>query len=457
MGQLKPDIIIRDTYKIIEVLKSETSFTTCIASDKNGNTCILKEFVNLSSDKYENEEKSSQFNSYIISIKQIEHPFLARLLDAFQDNNKYYIVMEYIQGVSLDYFVKEEKLPLNEIEVLNMGKKITELISYLHSHKSENFIMISIAPSDIILDKSNNPRFINFRFDKILLDCKTKDLNGYISPEEYSGISEQTLSSDIYSLGVILHQFLTGRDPAISPFKFSSVQKINPSVTAKTSSFISKATEYNPSGRYKNVTELKEAINLCLKEAEEYAKSAPSLSLLIKNQNNSGIYGKLISVLGAIICLFFTIYFVSFITDFFKKNKKNDNGYNLKIEGINNYNTGKYDIAINYLAEYLSTKPYDGEAMIYKENSYLNIKNNQTIDIAVSGSLSGTYADYGTSMLQGVALAQKLINSEQKIPGYSMRIVLRDDKSESPRACDIATEIANMNSVLGVISFIQDN
>jgi ABC-type branched-subunit amino acid transport system substrate-binding protein len=60
-------------------------------------------------------------------------------------------------------------------------------------------------------------------------------------------------------------------------------------------------------------------------------------------------------------------------------------------------------------------------------------------------------------MLQGVAMAQKLINSEQKIQGYSMRIILRDDKSESSRANDIATEIANMNSIIGVISSMQDN
>jgi Flp pilus assembly protein TadD len=70
------------------------------------------------------------------------------------------------------------------------------------------------------------------------------------------------------------------------------------------------------------------------------------------------------------------------------KNKKNDNRYDLKTEGINSYNNGKYDSAINYLGEYLSIKPYDGEAMIYKENSYLNIKNNQVVDIAVTGSLS---------------------------------------------------------------------
>ncbi|MEQ8226216.1 MAG: ABC transporter substrate-binding protein, partial [Candidatus Eremiobacterota bacterium] len=120
-------------------------------------------------------------------------------------------------------------------------------------------------------------------------------------------------------------------------------------------------------------------------------------------------------------------------------------------------NNGKYDSAINYLGEYLSIKPYDGEAMIYKENSYVNIKNNQVVDIAVTVSLSGAYANCGTSMLQGVALAQKLINSEQKIPGYSMRIILRDDKSESSRANDIATEIANMNSIIGVISSMQDN
>ncbi len=457
MGQLKPDMIIRGKYKIIEILKSETCSTTCIVSDKNGTSHILREFLSSSSDKYEDEERSKQFNSYIISIKQREHPFLARLLDAFQDNNKYYIVMEYIEGRSLDNFIKEKKLPLNEIDILNIGKKIIELLSCIHSrHTSEDFIMISLAPSHIILDKRNNPRFINFRFDKILLDCNTKEFNGYISPEEYSGISENTLSSDIYSMGVLLHQILTGRDPAISPFKFCSVQKINPSVTAKTSSFISKATEYNPSVRHRNVTELKEAMNMCLKEAEEYAKSAPPLSLLIKNQNNSNRYIRIIGVMAAIIGLFVVIYFVSFITDLFKKNKKIDSEYNLKTEGINSYNTGKYDIAFNYLAEYLSTKPYDGEAMIYKENSYLNIKNNKAIDIAVAGSLSGAYPDFGTSMLQGVALAQKIINSEQKIPGYSMRIILQDDKGESSRAHDIATEIAN-NSILGVIGSMQDN
>jgi ABC-type branched-subunit amino acid transport system substrate-binding protein len=453
MGQLEPDIIIKERYKIIEVLKSGKFSTTCIVSDSNGKTFILKEFLSSYSDKYEKEERSKQFKSYIISIKQMDHPFLVKLVDAFQDGNKYYIVMEYIEGILLDHFIKEEKLPLNEIDVLNLGKKITELISYLHSRKSEDFVMISIAPSDIILDRKNNPRLINFRFDKILLDYNTKEFNGYISPEEYSGFSENSLPSDIYSLGVLLHQLLTGRDPAINPFKFYSAKKINSSVTGKTSSFISKATEYNPSLRYKNVMELREALKLCLKEAEEYAKSAPSLSLLIKGQNN--ISSKIIAILAAILCLFIAIFFVSFITDFFKKNKKIDRGYDLKMEGINSYNSGEYNIAFDYLTKYLSVHPDDGEAMIYKENSYLNIKNNRSLDIAVAGPLSGPYGNYGKSMLQGVALAQKIINSEKRIADYSMRIILRDDKGA--RVNDIANEITNMNSILGVIGHIQDN
>ncbi|MEQ8192388.1 MAG: ABC transporter substrate-binding protein, partial [Candidatus Eremiobacterota bacterium] len=343
----------------------------------------------------------------------------------------------------------------NEIDALNIGKKISELISYLHNQVSEDFIMISFAASNIILDKRNNPRFINFRFDKILFDCK--EFNGYISPEEYSGISENLLSSDIYSMGVLLHYLLTGIEPDIKPFKFCPVKKINPSVTGKTSSFISKATEYNPSARYRNVTELKEVLNMCLKEAEEHAKSAPSLSVLIKNQNKSTIYSKIIVGLGAIVCLFLAIYFVAFITDFFKKNKKIDSGYDLKMEGINSYNSGKYDIAFNYLTKYLSKQPSDGEAMIYKENSYLNMQNNQVIDIAVTGSLTGPYGNYGKSMLQGVALAQKIINSEHRIPETSMRIILRDDKSDSSRAQEIADEIANMDSILGIIGHVQDN
>jgi len=460
MSNLKPDFIIKERYKIINILHQGKLSVLYIVSDEvsHGKICVLKEFSIPSGDNYEVLERIKLFKNYVKTIKKLNHPSLVRVLDFLEYKNKYYIVMEYIEGRTLQNIIEEETLPLKEINVLNLGIQISDALSYLHHKKEEPIILVNLHPSHIIIDQNDNIKLINFKFSKLLFDNTSfsSKIDGYISPEEYSGILENDSRSDIYSLGVILHQLLTGRDPSVCPFKLHPVRKFNQIVANKTETVIYRATQYKPAGRYQEITQLKEDLSICLKTAEDKAKSGQSISKLLKEQPaRYNIFKKIILVLGGIVLLLIIIFIASmFIRD---KHRSVNKLFNFKAEGINHYNSGEYSEAIDCFTKWILKHPDDAEVIIYKENSYLNLNEISCVNIAFTDSLSGEYDTIGKKMLQGIALAQNVINSEKKIPGYSLNITLKDNKGDKFLAVEQANEIIYNSSILGVIGPVEDN
>jgi serine/threonine protein kinase/tetratricopeptide (TPR) repeat protein len=153
-------------------------------------------------------------------LASFEHPFIARLLDGgtTQDGVPYF-VMEFVEGETLYNYADGKRL--NTIDRLKLFQKICSAIDYAHEKK---IIHRDIKPSNIIINKSGSPKLLDFGIAKILdpnlihesinptasmLRMMTPD---YASPEQVRG-SDVTTQSDIYSLGVLLYELLTGHKP----------------------------------------------------------------------------------------------------------------------------------------------------------------------------------------------------------------------------------------------------
>lgn len=202
-------------------------------------------------------------------LSEVHHPYIVNVLEVFEENNTAYIAMEYIAGNSLkDKLAKEGMLP--EAEVLRYIHQIGEALQFVHQ---KNILHLDIKPSNILIDKDNNARLIDFgvskRYDVGEQETSTTMLTlskGFASIEQYDNEGIQSFSPcpDIYSLGATMYNLLTGKIPTESILRatrpLAKPRELNPAISEKTEQVILKAMEIIPANRYQSVEEMMNAL-----------------------------------------------------------------------------------------------------------------------------------------------------------------------------------------------------
>lgn len=161
----------------------------------------------------EDKELLEQFRREAKSAARLVHPYIINIYDVVSEGNNQYIVMEYVDGVTLKEYMQDHKLSLNS--VLEIGVRLADALQHAHSH---NIIHCDIKPQNILIDKNMNPKIADFGIAKMVTNqtmVYSKSVMGsvhYISPEQACG-GKITASSDVYSLGIVLFEMLTGQVP----------------------------------------------------------------------------------------------------------------------------------------------------------------------------------------------------------------------------------------------------
>jgi len=152
-------------------------------------------------------------------LARLEHPHIARLLDGgTTDRGRPYLVMEYVEGTRIDAYCESNRLPI--AGRLDLFAKVCGAVEYAHRNL---VVHRDLKPSNILVTADGEPRLLDFGIAKAL-DPGANDPGGsgamapgltprYASPEQVRG-EPITTASDVYSLGVILYELLTGRGPA---------------------------------------------------------------------------------------------------------------------------------------------------------------------------------------------------------------------------------------------------
>lgn len=204
-------------------------------------------------------------------LSEVHHPYIVNVLEVFEENNTAYIVMEYIAGSSLkDRLSKEGVLP--EALVLRYIKQIGEALAFVHQ---KNILHLDIKPSNILIDRNNNARLIDFgvskRYDIQEEETSTTMLTlskGFAAIEQYDSEGIQTFSPcpDIYSLGATMYNLLTGKIPTESILRATRLLEkpsvLNPHISPQIEQVILKAMEIVPADRYQSVREMLDALAL---------------------------------------------------------------------------------------------------------------------------------------------------------------------------------------------------
>lgn len=191
-------------------------------------------------------------------MKRLDHPALPRIVDIIDKGTTIYVVMDYIEGESLDKILLEYGAQSEEL-VIEWAKQICDVLGYLHSQKPP-IIYRDMKPANIMLKPEGNLKIIDFGIareykEQNLADTTVLGTKGYASPEHY-GARQTDGRSDIYTLGMTLHHLLTGIDPRSPDYQYASVRQWNPELTDGIEAIIGKCTALNPDDRYQNCSEL---------------------------------------------------------------------------------------------------------------------------------------------------------------------------------------------------------
>ena len=196
-------------------------------------------------------------------LATLGHPAIPKIYDFFDQNDKAYLVMEYINGRDLEaILVKTKSLPIEKI--VEWGIDLCDVLQYLHSHQPEPIIFRDMKPANIMIDSLGKVRLIDFGIAKIFVSGLPQTMigtEGYSAPEQYKGKANPL--SDIYSLGATLHHVLTRTDPRLHPpFSFSErpIPENNAEVGPELAAIVEKMLEFDPANRYQNLTEVKDAL-----------------------------------------------------------------------------------------------------------------------------------------------------------------------------------------------------
>lgn len=196
-------------------------------------------------------------------LKKLDHPALPILFDILEQDGKLYMISDYIDGVSLDKKLQAEGKIAEEI-VIDWAIQLCKVLDYLHTFEPNPIIYRDMKPSNIILSGSGLLKLIDFgiaREYKPESDTDTVYIGtrGYAAPEQY-GTGQTSAASDIYSLGVTLHQLLTGKNPLKPPFEFKPIRHYDQLLSAEMEAIVSKCTSTNCQDRYQSAAQLLNAL-----------------------------------------------------------------------------------------------------------------------------------------------------------------------------------------------------
>ena len=297
-GMLSNMSILRNRYRILEKRAQGGMAAVYRAADMHlaGKLWAVKEMSDAAiTNPLDRQQAVAAFQQEAQMLASLSHPNLPKVTDYFSEDGREYLVMEFVEGQSLDELLTAcGNRPFTEEQVLGWAFQLCGVLEYLHQ---QNIIFRDLKPSNIMIDRNGTVRLIDFGIARIFKVGKASDTaafgtQGYAPPELYGG-SQSDLRADIYSLGATLHTLLTGFDPSQSPLQLPPTRQLNPSVSPETDRAITTSLAYKADQRWANVGAFRNAL-----AASPAAKAITGPQAASKPQRSQPITTRLLMVMA---------------------------------------------------------------------------------------------------------------------------------------------------------------
>jgi serine/threonine protein kinase len=266
-NSLKANTVLFTRYKILGVLGGGGMGTVYQARDLNfpevRKLVAIKEMQTLTNDPSLRSSTLKTFQREANILATLSHPAIPKIFDFFDQNDRAYLVMEFINGRDLEALLAQTKeLPMEKI--IEWAIDLCDVLDYLHSHQPEPIIFRDMKPSNVMIDSFGKVRLIDFGIAKTFVSGVKHTMigtEGYSAPEQYKG--DVTPLSDIYSLGATLHHVITRRDPRLEPpFSFNErpIASLNSKTPPDLVNVVERALNSAPHERFSSCAEMKGAL-----------------------------------------------------------------------------------------------------------------------------------------------------------------------------------------------------
>jgi serine/threonine-protein kinase len=264
---LTPGTILQNRYRIVRQVGGGGMGTVYLAEDLRlpGRRCAVKEMSPAFLSPHDQSWAVPAFQREAHLLASLNHPNLAAVTDFFPEGGNWYLVMEFVEGETLARRLERSpghRLPLPE--ALPIIRQLCDVLEYLHTRQPP-VIFRDLKPSNIMLTPEGRVKLIDFGIARFFKPGQRQDTvnlgtPGYAAPEQYGGLGQSDPRTDIYSLGVLLHQMVTGYDPAAAavPFPLPPPRSLMPGIPPEVERVILRATQIQPDARYPTIQALRD-------------------------------------------------------------------------------------------------------------------------------------------------------------------------------------------------------
>ncbi len=257
--------MVQGRYRVLNLLGRGGMGNVYLVEDARvfGKRWALKELQDTLLPPAERPQAIQQFQAEARMLVRLSHPNLPQIADYFAEGGRHYLVMEYVDGETLEAILGKTAGFLSEAQVLEWALQLCDVLTYLHG-QNPPVIFRDLKPDNIMLTPDGRIKLIDFGIARFFKPGQARDTRnlgtpGFAAPEQY-GKGQTDARSDIYSLGATLHRLLTRYDPTKQLFSFPPPRSLNSSVSSQFEAVIIKATDKDANRRYQTAAEMKQAL-----------------------------------------------------------------------------------------------------------------------------------------------------------------------------------------------------
>ena len=259
--------VIAGKYKVLTELGEGGMSRVWLAHDMRLNKQWAVKELKTTGDRERDEIIAQSFIKEANIMKQLDHPFLPRIVDIVNEQDSVYVVMDYIEGRSLAKIL-DEYGPQPQQSVIDWSLDLCVALDYLHT-RTPPIIYRDMKPANVMLRPDGTVRIIDFgiarEYKEVAPGARIDDTTvlgtrGYAAPEQFGGIGQSDARTDIYCLGATLYHLLTGLSPADPPYEMHPIRQVDPTLSPGLEKIVSKCVQQNPAARYQTCAELHYAL-----------------------------------------------------------------------------------------------------------------------------------------------------------------------------------------------------
>jgi len=255
-------MVIENRYELLAMIGQSYAYKVYLAIDKRTKQRWAVKLLS----KDQSRDKKYEMQFVIQEAEMLvtfNHPAIPRIVEMIDNPDYIAIVMDYVEGETLDDIVKKQKVLSAEL-VIDWAKQLCDVLGYLHSLQPPH-IYRDMKPANLMLEPTGKIKLIDFGIVRKYKPNQSGDTcslgtMGYAAPEQYGGRQSDS-RTDIYGLGMTMYYLVTGMDPTKSSNVIKPICQVHPQLPKGLEYIISKCIQLNPDDRYQSCSELLADLN----------------------------------------------------------------------------------------------------------------------------------------------------------------------------------------------------